>query len=286
MEQSNGEKIIEILIKEERPSRIAFLPYLKEMWDSMESVYLAARARGIDAKIIPLEYDVLDEQRRILDTRLDFEHTEDFDPTEYDLVVIHYPYDDRNKVTRLHNERYFAPNIAKQTKVVYIPYFCGESTIDFKLKPGPVSASYIFCDTWHDFKEFKDLFPHKRVFLVGSPKMDKLTDEAGDHILVVNSLVPFLQAGEYRLDEYRDIIYSHENVIYRPHPLMIDALRAMHPMLLIPYAQFLHELQREGIEIDSVPDVSETFKRCNYMYADGGSLVTMWKETGKPYQII
>lgn len=282
----NGEKILEILIREEHPKRIAFLPYLKEMWDSMESVYLAARARGIDAKVIPLEYDVLDERKRVLDTRLDFESTESFDPGEFDLCVVHYPYDDMNKVTKLHDKRYYSDNLAKESKLVYIPYFCGVSSIDFKLKPVPVNAHYIFCDTLSDWREYKSLFPDKKIYLVGSPKTDKLTSKKGDNILVATSLVPFLEGGKSRIEAYREIVFSHENVIFRPHPLMLDTIRAMRPMLLMSYADLLHEMEMKGIEIDYSPDVSKTFDRCYYMYCDGASLEVMWKETGKPYQII
>lgn len=117
---------------------ILFLPYQVSMWDSLESVWMAARDRdGIDCYVVPIPfYDVLP------DNSLGNIHYEgdlypDYVPiTSYlkysietrrpDVIFFHNPYDENNRVTRI-PERYYSRNLKKYTDMlVYIPYFVSE----------------------------------------------------------------------------------------------------------------------------------------------------------------
>ena len=117
---------------------IVFLPYKASMWDSLESVWMAARDRDdIDCYVVPIPfYDVLP------DNSLGNIHYEgdlypDYVPiTSYlkysietrrpDVIFFHNPYDENNRVTRI-PERYYSRNLKKYTDMlVYIPYFVSE----------------------------------------------------------------------------------------------------------------------------------------------------------------
>lgn len=114
---------------------IVFFPYKASMWDSLESIYLAAKADPLcDVYCVPIPYF-----DRNADGTLGEIHYEGGDyPKEIeilnweeyalekrrpDIIYIHNPYDDWNLVTCVH-PRYFSRNLKKYTDMlVYVPYF-------------------------------------------------------------------------------------------------------------------------------------------------------------------
>lgn len=114
---------------------VVFLPYKASMWDSLESVYLAAREdETCDAYVVPIPYydknadDSFGEMHyegREYPDNIEITHYEDYNLEERhpDLIYIHNPYDNCNVVTSV-PERYFSRNLKKCTDcLVYIPYF-------------------------------------------------------------------------------------------------------------------------------------------------------------------
>ena len=120
-------------------SEVVFLPYKASMWDSLESVYLAAKDdESCDAYCVPIPY-----YDRTADGSLGEMHYEgneypkNIEVIDYrtynleerhpDVIYIHNPYDNCNFVTCVH-PRFFSSNLKKYTsKLVYIPYFvCAE----------------------------------------------------------------------------------------------------------------------------------------------------------------
>ncbi len=132
----------EILLKAENavshmPVRkeVVFMPYKASMWDSLESVYLAAREdEDCDAYVIPIPYydkmsgDSLGElhyEGNEYPADIEITYYEDYNLEERrpDAIYIHNPYDRCNIVTCV-PERYFCSNLKKHTDcLVYIPYF-------------------------------------------------------------------------------------------------------------------------------------------------------------------
>lgn len=114
---------------------VVFLPYKASMWDSLESVYLAAKEdEECDAYVVPIPYydkladDSLGEMHyeggaypeNIPVTYYEDYHLEERRP---DVIYIHNPYDNSNIVTAV-PERYFSRNLRNYTDcLVYIPYF-------------------------------------------------------------------------------------------------------------------------------------------------------------------
>lgn len=128
---------IENSVRNDIPLRkeIVFFPYKASMWDSLESVYLAAKEDpGCDAYCVPIPYydrnpdgsfgqihyegreypkniEVIDWQTYKLEER------------RPDVVYIHNPYDECNYVTSVH-PMFYSSNLKKYTdELVYIPYF-------------------------------------------------------------------------------------------------------------------------------------------------------------------
>lgn len=134
---------------------VVFLPYKASMWDSLESVYLAAREdEDCDAYCVPIPYyarradgslgemhyegDLYPKNIEVIDYR-----TYNLEERHPDVIYIHNPYDEWNHVTSV-PEHYYAKNLCHYTdKLVYIPYFIlGETNAD---DPSDVDTMKHFC---------------------------------------------------------------------------------------------------------------------------------------------
>lgn len=122
---------------EEIPDKkeIAFMPYKASMWDSLESIYLAAREdEHCEAYVVPIPYFDRKADKTLGEMHYEGEEYPanipitnwekyNFEERRPDVLYIHNPYDDSNLVTCVH-PRFFSSNLKKYTeKLVYIPYF-------------------------------------------------------------------------------------------------------------------------------------------------------------------
>ena len=117
---------------------ILFLPYQVSMWDSLESVWMAAKDReDMDCYVMPIPfYDVLPDNSHG-NIHYEGDRYPDYVPiTSYlkysiearrpDVIFFHNPYDEYNRVTRI-PEQYYSKNLKQCTDMlVYIPYFLSE----------------------------------------------------------------------------------------------------------------------------------------------------------------
>lgn len=114
---------------------VVFLPYKASMWDSLESVYFAAREdESCDAYVVPIPYfdkrpdgsfGQMHYEGDEYPSDIEITHYEDYnlEGRQPDAIYIHNPYDNWNYVTSV-PERYYASNLKKYTEqLVYIPYF-------------------------------------------------------------------------------------------------------------------------------------------------------------------
>ena len=114
---------------------VVFLPYKASMWDSLESIWMAAKeAPDCNCRVIPIPY--FDRKpdgtpRNWYDESGEFpgyvpitKYTEYHLETERpDIIFIHNPYDDQNTVTSIHPD-YYSRKIREYTSLlVYVPYF-------------------------------------------------------------------------------------------------------------------------------------------------------------------
>lgn len=114
---------------------VVFFPYKASMWDSLESVYLAAKEDpDCEVYCVPIPYFDLNADHSFGTMHYEgHKYPENIEITDWqaydleerkpDIIFIHNPYDEWNHVTSVH-PRYYAKNLKKYTEeLIYIPYF-------------------------------------------------------------------------------------------------------------------------------------------------------------------
>ena len=114
---------------------IVFLPYKASMWDSFESIYLAAKEdEGCEAYVIPIPYYDKNSNGSFGEMRYEGQDfPSDIPITSWqefsiednrpDTIFVHNPYDNWNLVTSVH-PKFYCSELKKYTdNLVYIPYF-------------------------------------------------------------------------------------------------------------------------------------------------------------------
>lgn len=201
-------------IKSNIPEKIeaAFFPYKASMWDSLESVWMAAEGdKDCDAYVVPIPYfdknpdgtvAAMHYEGNELPEYVPIVRWEDYDVAARhpDVIYIHNPYDNTNKVTTVHLD-FYAKELKKYTELlVYIPYFvCVDSNIPEHLcvQPGTMyadkvivqseKAREIYIREFHKFEEenhCKGYFGsiEDKFVALGSPKFDKVLCTTRDNV--------------------------------------------------------------------------------------------------------
>ncbi len=149
---------------------IVFFPYKASMWDSLESIYLAAKEDpNCDAYCVPIPYYDLNPDHSF--GQMHYEGREypqnievidwqayKFEERRPDEIYIHNAYDDWNLVTSIH-PRFYSKNLKKYTdKLIYLPYFVlGKINVDdqdvvesrkhFCFLPGIINADLVIVES-------------------------------------------------------------------------------------------------------------------------------------------
>lgn len=184
-----------------KPNKIEmlFLPYKASMWDSMESVWLAADADpACDAVVMPIpyydrnpdgslglmHYEGKDLPKSVPVTKYD---SYDIEARHPDVIIIHNPYDDGNYVTSVHPD-FYSKRLKNLTELlVYIPYFVvaegGEVEEQFCTSAGCVFADLVVVQSEKVRssyiqaygKQYGNRFgkPEDKFVAWGSPKYDR-----------------------------------------------------------------------------------------------------------------
>lgn len=141
VESSNIERTKKIaddfkdLISDSIIYKVVFMPYKASMWDSLESVWMAAdKDDRCEAIVVPITYYELDSnqnpvkkvnERDEFPKYVPFVNDEEYDleKDRPDIIYIHNPYDDTNAITRVES-RYYSWNLKRYCeRLVYIPYY-------------------------------------------------------------------------------------------------------------------------------------------------------------------
>lgn len=144
---------------------------------------------------------------------------------------------------------------------------------------------------------------------LGSPKMDKLKNFQRENIQIPDNWKTFLADGKKIVfynttiqafldnsDGYLDkmhrvfdtfLKYRDKIVLlWRPHPLMKDTIKSMHPELYGRYIEVVKEYSCQGWGIyDDTPDIDRAIALSDAYYGDMSSVVELYKVTGKPIMI-
>ena len=317
---------------------IVFLPYLASMWDCMESVWQAADSdkEHCNAYIMPIPYCNKNEDGTPNEWFLDVEKfppglpllpwdKTDLSQLHPDIIVIHNPYEDRGRINCV-DARYY-PSVLKHCtdKLVYIPYFIVRDKDAKNPRYGRVKTlanasafwhsdviimntraekeAYIkVLEEWHTRKSLE-----KRIFALGSPKIDKLLHTGRDKknlpekwqeiiggrkvILYNTSIQDFLDTPELFMEKIRDTLeyFRRERkavLWWRPHPLLLDSVKSMYPELLPRYEEMVKNYREKAWGIyDESGDMYRAIAWSDAYYGDPSSVAVLYSMTGKPLLI-
>jgi len=194
--------ITELQQEKEVDREILFLPYKASMWDSLESIWSAAKDDPhCECVVMPIPYFDKKMDKSFGEMHYEGERFPSYVPitrySEYaisqrrpDVIYIHNPYDGYNYVTAVH-PKYYSQELKKYTDMlVYVPYFLigglwPEAHID--------KSCYYFMDKMIvqkdrietqpmqeenpanlDKKYLNDYVPEEKLVPLGSPKIDRV----------------------------------------------------------------------------------------------------------------
>lgn len=319
---------------------VAFFPYHVSMWDSLESVWMAAsKDENVECYVIPIPYYDVEPDDTLGERHYHGSCYPDYVPIvpygkysvkerKPDIIFIHNPYDETNSVTRV-PEEYYARSLKQYTDMlVYIPYFVSEESGPAEFMcclPGVLYADRVAVQPGRIYEKYCRIYtealqrngveeyfvPAEKKFLpLGSPKFDKIWNTACEmedlseswrkvilkpdgsrkKVIFYNlSINAFLQEPLQMLKKIDNVMaffkerQSETALLWRPHPLLMDAIDSMAPLLRQEYRERIKRFQEEGWGIyDDTPDPNLAMALSDGYYGDPSSLLIIYRETGKP----
>ncbi len=188
---------------------VLFLPYKASMWDSLESIYFAAKDDpACDAFVMPIPYYDM-KNGKFTEMHWETNYPKNISLIDYrkynieerhpDMIFIHNPYDGYNIVTSVHPD-FYSKKLRNLTDcLVYVPYFVGNGVNiqeHFCTLPGCIFAHKVIVQTEKEreiyvrvYKEFakKNGTPERfdrigdKFLALGSPKLDKAANTKSEN---------------------------------------------------------------------------------------------------------
>ena len=302
---------------------VVFLPYKASMWDSLESVYLAAKKDpGCRAYCVPIPYFDLNADGSF--GRMNYEggeYPEDIEVIDWqsyrfeerrpDVIYIHNPYDNWNRVTSVH-PRYYSANLKKYTDtLVYIPYYCTSGGMNEaqSLCPAYLNADYIVIQSPKFRDYFDESIPDKKFLPFGSPKFDRVIRKCqnppnppvewqekrkGKKVYFYNTSINGMLADTENFLKKMEYVFKcfkgKENacLLWRPHPLLESTFDSMR----LEYRPVYDALKKVFIDYnlgiyDDTPDVTDSIALSDaYIGDEGSSVVALFGVAGKPIFVL
>ncbi len=302
---------------------IVFFPYKASMWDSLESIYLAAKADpDCDVYCVPIPYYDLNPDHSLgkmyyegHDYPKDIEVIDwqeyDFEQIRPDVIYIHNPYDDWNLVTSIH-PKFYSGNLRKYTScLVYVPYYSttGGMSEGQRTLPAYFNADYIVTQAPMFRDYFDERISDKKFLPFGSPKFDKIINKCKNppeppmawkkkmkdrKVYFYNTSIggmlgdteAFLKKLRYVFDTFkgRDDVC----ILWRPHPLLESTFDSMRLSYKAEFLQTKKYFIENDIGIfDDTPDMTDAISWSDAYIGDAGTSVTsVFGIVGKPMFIL
>lgn len=264
--------------------KLVFMPYKAAMWDSLASIYEAAKKdENCDTKVVPIPYYKYDigEQQYVYEGDKLPDGVDIVDYNEYsleeenpDAIFIHNIYDNSNILTQV-KEDYFTWNLKKYTdNLIYVPY-CLSSPIEVKDITKRVqfsSKSIQFVDKVvldSEILEKEALnagIPKDKFLTLGSPKFDDLYNKMKGDIKIPNEWQSILKDKKIILLNTGCLFFNNcvdpfsklrlvfdiprylDNiaVIWRPHPLTREGINRTTPRYLDIYDDLCTKIKEKN----------------------------------------
>ena len=298
---------------------IVFLPYKASMWDSMESIYLAAKAdSSCHAVVLPIPYydrnpahelATKHDETNLFPSYIGCKSCEEYDlqVEQPDIIYIHNPYDGGNVVTSI-DPRFYS-NVLKNecTKLVYVPYYVSAGGIhSFQLDYRAYSfVDYVIAQSFHLLPYFSTMIRKEQFIVTGSPKFDQILavcnapakmPEAwkeragGKKLFFYNTSLEeaflhregLLRKLEYVFHHFKD--REDLCLLWRPHPLLEATFSSVLPDLSRKYLAIKERFIQDDYGIyDDTESPEQTIVLADaYLGGWTSSLATTFGITGKP----
>ena len=326
--EENLQKVVKLLSVIEKKMRedipddkleVVFLPYKLSMWDSLESIWMAAEAdEECNAYVVPIpyysrkanhEFDQMFYEGRNYPSYvpvIDYQCI-NLEALHPDIIFFHNPYDGNNYVTSVSPE-YYSEKLKKITgELVYVPY----TMVAVYANAQYAASCYRTTGMWNcDYmivqsEKHKELlssfgFSEQKLLALGSPKLDatlhymnteenKIRNRAENRttILLNTTIARLLNSNNWfeTMDEIISIFEKDDTLflIWRPHPLLKDTIRSMREGMEEQYNVLLSRVERmKNAMIDMDTEVYPAFQASDALISDYSSLVCQYLATGKP----
>lgn len=186
-----------------------FLPYKASMWDSLESVWMAARDDEMcDDYVVPIPYFDKNGDGTFKEGHYEGNDYPDYVPVSDwqkidlaalrpDSIFIHNPYDEFNHVTSVHPD-YYSYRLKEYTdKLVYIPYFVTNGAInEINCQVSAIlHADKVIVQNEEQKETYEKVYmdlkgepaPEGKFLALGSPKFDKVASTRREDVEVPES---------------------------------------------------------------------------------------------------
>ena len=298
----NGDETSKILVKlKEKISefsakyRVLFLPYKYSMWDSLESIHEAAQKDPeCEAYVMPIPYydkddngnmtemhDESDLYPKDLDVVSWREHT--VDEINPDIIFIHNPYDDGNRITSIHPDYYTRKLVRDDRLVVYVPYYVSytdDPDMLTSLGFAGIYADYVITQSeWYRneyercLDKYRDMGDNARAAVdyydnghkfavLGNPKYDKVATLAKKSYLLSDDWHDALFCGAGQrltllLDTTVELVLKQRGNVFEKINAVIDVVEENREMALIWRPHPLIEVTIS----EMAPELEETYRR-------------------------
>ena len=112
-------------------------------------------------------------------------------------------------------------------------------------------------------------------------------------IIFYNTTVtPMIDRGDKMIPKIKSVLkifYEWKDdivLLWRPHPLLKETVKSMHPELYDDYTQIVDEYVRDGWGIyDDTHDLDRTVTICDAYYGDMSSVVQLIQKVSKPIML-
>ncbi|MBR2046597.1 MAG: hypothetical protein IJ958_10785 [Agathobacter sp.] len=247
-------------LSKEMKKEAVFMPYKASMWDSLESVWLAAKEdEDYIARVMPIPYFDKGKNGELKEMHWEGEmfpdcvpitHYESYDMDEHqpDMIFIHNPYDNYNHVTSIHPS-YYSSKLKNYTdKLVYIPYFIlddvkptDKAYIEQKkhycLTPAVMNADTVIVQS----EDMKQIYVNvlseelgeqtrakweKKILGLGSPKSDKIMNTRKEDVEVPEEWMKIIQKPD---GSWKKIIFYNIGLgaFLQNHEIMLDKIESV-----------------------------------------------------------
>ena len=241
---------------------VVFLPYKASMWDSLESVWMAAdKDPNCDAYVIPIPYYDKKSDGSFGEFHYEGDLYPDYVPiTDYreynleerhpDMIYVHNPYDEFNTVTSIMPEFYLKKIKDYTDKLVYIPYFVlseiepdNQEAIDgmshFCFLPGTLYADEVIVQSENMRQIYINEFMkaaeerhmsvnreevEKKFLGLGSPKFDKVANTKKEDVKIPEGWLSVIQKPD---GSWKKIVFYNTSVtaFLKNSEEMLDKIR-------------------------------------------------------------